>query len=58
MIILARKISETINIGEDVEVTVVSIQGGQVRLGITAPKTTRVDRAEIRIRKDMEKQNV
>jgi carbon storage regulator len=53
MLLLARRVGEIINIGDDVEVTVISITGNSVRLGITAPKTTRVDRAEIRQRKDL-----
>jgi carbon storage regulator CsrA len=35
-----------------VEVTIVAINGRSVRIGISAPSTVRVDRAEIRIRKD------
>ena len=52
--ILTRRINEQLCIGEDVRVTVLSVKGCQVRLGITAPTTTRVDRAEIRVRKDAE----
>ena len=47
MLILTRKIGESINIGNDIKVTVVSIEGGQARLGIEAPKDVIVHREEI-----------
>ncbi len=47
MLILTRRINERIMIGGDVEVVVLGIKGGQVRLGITAPKETPVHREEI-----------
>lgn len=47
MLILTRRAGETIKIGENVEVTVMAVNGSQVRLGIKAPKETRVDREEI-----------
>ena len=47
MLILARKPEEVIRIGENITVKVISIRNGQVRLGIEAPKETRVFRAEI-----------
>lgn len=48
MLILTRRAGETIMIGNDVAVTVVGIQGGQVRIGVLAPKEVAVDREEIR----------
>ena len=54
MLVLSRRVSETIKIGDDVSITVLGVKGCQVRLGITAPTSTRVDRAEIRARKDAE----
>lgn len=45
--ILSRKKRERINIGEDVVLTVIRIRGGAVRLGIEAPRTTRVIRGEL-----------
>lgn len=47
MLILTRKIGESINIGTDIKITVVSIDGGQVRLGIDAPKDVIVHREEV-----------
>ena len=38
MLVLSRKEQESLKIGDEIEVTVVSIQGDRVRLGITAPK--------------------
>ncbi len=47
MLILTRKVGESINIGNDIKVTVVSLEGGQVRLGIEAPRDIIVHREEI-----------
>lgn len=47
MLVLARRKGERLLIGEDVEVTVVSVRGDQVRLGISAPRTVAVRRAEL-----------
>jgi carbon storage regulator len=55
MLILTRRIGETIIIGDDIEVTVLGVQGTQVRVGVKAPKDVVVDREEIRIKRDAEK---
>jgi carbon storage regulator len=47
MLVLTRKIGETIAIDDHIKITVVQIKGKQVRLGIEAPKETRVYREEI-----------
>jgi carbon storage regulator len=47
MLVLSRQRSETIMIGDDIEVTVVDIRGDKVRLGITAPKEVAVHRKEV-----------
>ncbi|HTM10424.1 MAG TPA: carbon storage regulator CsrA [Verrucomicrobiae bacterium] len=47
MLVLTRRLGESITIGEDVVVTVLSVTGGQIRLGITAPQSVRVLRQEI-----------
>ncbi len=47
MLILTRRVGEVIRIGKDIEVTVLDIRGGQVRIGIRAPKQVPVHREEI-----------
>jgi carbon storage regulator len=47
MLILTRRVGETIRIGTDVSVTVMAVNGSQARIGIKAPKSTIVDREEI-----------
>jgi carbon storage regulator len=51
MLILTRRVGETIMIGPDIEVTVVGLNGNQVRIGIKAPKDVTVDREEIAVRR-------
>lgn len=47
MLVLSRKTSETIKIGEDIEIRVLEIKGDSVRVGIEAPKTTEILRGEL-----------
>ena len=47
MLVLTRKLMERLYIGEDICVTVVRLEGGQVRLGIEAPRSIPVVRAEL-----------
>lgn len=47
MLILTRKIGEVLLVGDDVEITVLSIRGNQVKLGVNAPKEISVHRQEI-----------
>ena len=47
MLILTRRISESIIVGDDVKITVLGVKGNQVRLGVDAPKTVSVHREEI-----------
>ena len=56
MLILTRKIGETLVLGEDAFFTVLGIKGGQVRIGICAPKDVAVHREEIFIKVKAEKE--
>lgn len=47
MLVLTRKPGEAIVIGDDVEIEIVAIGGGKVRVGITAPRSTTVHRKEV-----------
>ena len=57
MLILTRRIGESLKIGDNVEVTILGVKGNQVRIGILAPKEVPVHRAEIyrRIRAEKER---
>jgi len=56
MLVLSRKRDELIDIGDDISVMVVAIQGDKVRLGISAPRDVQVHRREIteRIRSEQQ----
>ena len=55
MLILTRRIGESLMIGDNVNVTVLGIRGNQVRIGVNAPKDVAVHREEIYERIRMEK---
>lgn len=50
MLILTRRVGETIMIGNDISVTVLGVKGNQVRVGVNAPKEVAVHREEIAVR--------
>jgi len=58
MLILTRRVGETVMIGNDVTVTVLGVKGNQVRIGINAPKTVAVHREEIYERIKREQQGL
>lgn len=51
MLVLARKVNETIVIGNNIRITVVAVSGNATRLGIEAPPDVRVDRLEVHERR-------
>ena len=55
MLVLTRKTGEAIQIGDDIEITVVSIKGDQIKLGINAPKNIEIHRKEIYL--EIQKEN-
>lgn len=50
MLILTRRVGETLMVGDDITVTVLGVKGNQVRLGVNAPKDVAVHREEIYLR--------
>ena len=57
MLILTRRVGESLVIGDDVVVTVLGVKGNQVRIGIKAPKHVEVHREEIHNRIQQEREN-
>lgn len=47
MLVLTRKPNEAIMIGDDIEITILSVEGEQIKLGINAPKNVEIHRKEI-----------
>lgn len=57
MLVLTRRISERLRIGDDVVIAILGIRGNQVRIGVEAPKSVSVDREEIYQRKKLDRDN-
>jgi len=57
MLILTRRVGETLMVGDDVSITVLGVKGNQVRIGINAPKEIPVHREEIYNRIKNEEKN-
>ncbi len=47
MLVLSRKLNETIRIGDNIRVTLLGIEGDKIKIGIDAPKTTKIFREEL-----------
>ena len=56
MLILTRRVGETLMIGDEITVSVLSLKGGQVRVGINAPRNVAVHREEIYKRIQLEQE--
>ena len=55
MLVLSRRVGESIIIGKDIIVEIAEVRGNQVRIAVTAPKEIRVDRSEVRERLEASK---
>ncbi|MDR0256969.1 MAG: carbon storage regulator CsrA [Stenotrophomonas maltophilia] len=58
MLVIGREIGEVINIGNDIKLKVIAVDGGTVRFGISAPRNVEIHRAEIyqRLAEELQKQ--
>ncbi|MEE1922797.1 carbon storage regulator CsrA [Pseudomonas sp. 148P] len=58
MLVIGREIGEVINIGNDIKLKVIAVDGGTVRFGVSAPRNVEIHRAEIyqRLAEELQKQ--
>lgn len=56
MLVLTRRLNQSIKIGDDVEITVIEVRGDQVRLGVSAPRDVSVHRKEVYLQIQQENQ--
>ncbi|MDX1796357.1 MAG: carbon storage regulator CsrA [Hydrogenovibrio sp.] len=54
MLVLTRRVGETLIIGDNIKLTIVGVKSGQVRVGIDAPKDVQIQREELLLRKQDE----
>ena len=54
MLVLTRRVGEKIIISDDICVTIVEVSGDRVRVGVEAPRSVRVDRHEVHVRRQMD----
>jgi carbon storage regulator len=54
MLVLTRRVGEKIVISDDICVTIVEVSGDRVRVGVEAPKSVRVDRHEVHVRRQLD----
>ena len=57
MLILSRRLGESIVIGDNVYLKILDVSGNQVRIGIEAPRSVSVDREEIHLKRKQQKQS-
>ncbi len=58
MLVIGREIGEVINIGNDIKLKVIAVDGGTVRFGVSAPRNVEIHRAEVyqRLAEELQKQ--
>lgn len=57
MLVLTRRVNQSIKIGDDIEITIIEVRGDQVRLGVTAPRDIPVHRKEVYLQIQQENLN-
>lgn len=57
MLVLTRRLNQSIKIGDDIEIMIIEVRGDQVRLGVTAPRSVAVHRKEVYLQIQQENQN-